>query len=44
MLERPYDPSSPEPALRDATVWAEQKLQELQVRFENTYPWRKQSG
>jgi hypothetical protein len=38
--EQPYDPLSPELALGQATTWAEQKLQELEIKFNNTYPWR----
>lgn len=40
MLEQPYELSTPDLALSIAVTWAEQKLQELQVKFDSTYPWR----
>ncbi|MBI3775971.1 MAG: hypothetical protein HY273_10540 [Gammaproteobacteria bacterium] len=41
--ELPYDPSSPSHAIGNAVQWAEAKLQELQRKFEGTYPWRARS-
>lgn len=41
--ELPYDPSSPRHAIGNAVQWAETKLQELQRKFEGTYPWRTRS-
>ena len=40
ILELAYDPSSPDHAVEEAVQWAEVKLQELQHKFEGTYPWR----
>ena len=39
--ELSYDESSPQQAISEAVEWAEAKLQELQVKFDGTYPWRK---
>jgi len=45
ILEQPYDPASPEPALAEAAQWAEGKLTELQRAFDKkTYPWRGVGG
>ncbi|MDO8291839.1 MAG: hypothetical protein Q7T29_03070 [Gallionella sp.] len=41
--ELSYDPSSPQQAINDAVIWAEAKLQEIQRKFESTYPWRARS-
>jgi hypothetical protein len=41
--ELPYDQSSPDQAIAEAVQWAEGKLQELQRKFESTYPWRARS-
>jgi hypothetical protein len=41
--ELPYDPSSPNQAIAGAVQWAEGKLQELERKFESTYPWRARS-
>lgn len=38
--EQEYDPSSTDEAVCEAVQWAEQKLKELQRKFESTYPWR----
>ncbi|MFZ2541276.1 MAG: hypothetical protein WAW75_05815 [Gallionella sp.] len=38
--ELSYDPSSSQQAISDAVQWAEAKLQEMQRKFESTYPWR----
>lgn len=43
IYELAYDPSSPEQAVRGAVKWAEAKLQELERKFESTYPWRARS-
>ena len=40
ILEKPYDPASPNVALLEAADWAENKLKELQGKFDSTYPWR----
>jgi len=44
ILEQAYSPTDLEATLIDASSWAEKKLQELQVKFENTYPWRRFSS
>jgi hypothetical protein len=36
-----YDPLSPQQVIDEAVEWAEGKLQELQKKFESTYPWRR---
>ncbi len=41
ILEKTYDPASPQRALQEAVTWAESKLNELQKKFEKTYPWRR---
>lgn len=41
--ELSYDPSLPQQAINDAVTWAEAKLQEMQRKFESTYPWRARS-
>lgn len=38
--ELAYDPFSPDQAVDEAAQWAEAKLQELERKFEHTYPWR----
>ncbi len=40
VLEQSYDPTSPALAVQEAATWAEDKLNELERKFENTYPWR----
>lgn len=41
ILEQPYDPEAPETAVDVGCNWAEQKLEELQRKFDKLYPWRK---
>ena len=41
--ELPYDLLSPDQAVTEAVQWAEGKLQELERKFESTYPWRARS-
>lgn len=41
--ELPYDPTAADRAIELAAGWAEDKIRELEVRFDSTYPWR-QSG
>jgi hypothetical protein len=41
--ELQYDSASPTEAIAEAAQWAEEKLHELQHKFESTYPWRKRS-
>jgi hypothetical protein len=41
--ELPYDPASTTEAIAEAAQWAEAKLDELQRKFESTYPWRGRS-
>ncbi|MBI5185009.1 MAG: hypothetical protein HZA01_04695 [Nitrospinae bacterium] len=43
IIEIDYDPDTPEKTIADASTWAENKLKELQVKFDNTYPWRMSS-
>ena len=43
IFELPYDPSSPQQAINIAVKWAEEKLHEIQRKFESTYPWRAKS-
>ena len=42
ILEKSYNPASPDIIIniKEATDWAEQKLQELERKFNDTYPWR----
>src|SRR5207244_3931209 len=40
ILEQAYEEGSPQPALSEAVSWAENKLGEIQARFDATYPWR----
>ena len=40
ILEKDYDLSTPEFAIKEAVDWVEKKLEELKKEFENTYPWR----
>lgn len=41
--ELAYDPASPNAAVANAAGWAEAKLNELERKFEGTYPWRASS-
>lgn len=41
ILEKTYDLSAPKSAIREAVEWAEAKLNELERKFDSTYPWRK---
>jgi hypothetical protein len=43
IFENPYDPGSPQIGVAEAASWAEDKLRELKILFDNTYPWRHQS-
>ena len=40
ILELAYEPSSPDQAVTTAVQWAEEKLKEVERKFESTYPWR----
>lgn len=40
ILEKTYDPTSPEIAILEAIAWADKKVLELEDKFANTYPWR----
>lgn len=40
VLELPYDASAPDVAIAEAVRWAQEKLQDLQRKYEVTYPWR----
>lgn len=40
ILEVGYEASQPMPAVEGVCRWAEQKLQELEATFTDTYPWR----
>jgi hypothetical protein len=40
ILEQPYNATSLGSEIAEATQWAELKLQELQAKFDSTYPWR----
>jgi hypothetical protein len=44
ILEKSYDPGSPQNGVKEAVNWAEDKLAELQTSFEDTYPWRRRKG
>lgn len=44
MLEKSYSLSDAKPAISEAVVWAENKLNELKSRFADIYPWRIQSA
>ncbi len=41
--ELSYEPASLTLAIAEAVQWAENKLEELQVKFDSTYPWRSNS-
>jgi hypothetical protein len=40
IFETEYDPDSPALAIEQATKWAENKLLELKIKYDKTYPWR----
>lgn len=40
ILEQAYDPNAPEAAVAASVQWAEQKIAELERKFNATYPWR----
>lgn len=43
ILEKSYDRAFPGKGISEAVKWAEAKLQELERKFELTYPWRARS-
>ena len=40
ILEKSYDPVAPKDDLTEAVAWAEDKLRDLKIKFDKTYPWR----
>lgn len=43
ILEKSYDPASPQSAVEEATHWAETRLGELKNQLDDIYPWRMKS-
>lgn len=41
ILEKDYNPASPTPAIKEAAQWAEEKISELKIELDLSYPWRK---
>lgn len=41
MMEEEYDPSKPLQKITKVAEWAEATLEQLEQKFNNTYPWRK---